>query len=241
MQYRITQNIPRQEKADLALKVANIYLNEGKYAEGVYLEKQVAENEKNKEVKLFLKGKAEFLADNYEGSLSFFDLINERIIPQEYYWELKLYKLLDHNHLLQNDSVSRQMIILFRESGRDTAGLLSELKTLHPPKMLSLKKAGRRSLIFPGAGLFYVGEKKRGVTSSFLSLAFLGYAAYSVYTKYYITAGLTGVSQFLRFYEGGRRSAVKSATAKNRTAYLEYVIKADTFVEKKLSELSGKK
>jgi len=237
LQYRVMQSASEKEKNELNLAVADKFINEGDYQSAVDLNEKVKENESNRDLKYFLAGKAEFLADNYEGSLTFLNLVNADKLEKRKYHELGFYKLLDFNHLLQPDSSYNELTRLLLRAKMDTTGIFAEAYSLRPPKLLNLKKARRRSALFPGAGLCYVGEGKRAIGSAFMCFAALGYAAYSIYTQYYFTAVLTGGGEFLRFYKGGKRASVKLGSKKNRLAYLNYVIPKDNYAEKKLSEL----
>jgi hypothetical protein len=240
LQYQLFNSSSEKERENLNFLIADKFLNEGDYESAANINAKILESADNIDMKYFLSGKSEFLVDNYEGSQSFLNLINEKKLNNNYLKELQLYKLLNFNHLLLIDSTSNQLVKLFINAGKDTMGLKREIIELAPPKFLNLKKARRKSSIFPGAGLWYVGEKKRAVTSSLINIAALGYAAYSIYTKYYITAVLTGGAQFMRFYKGGKKASIKIGATKNRIKYIDYVIKLDNYCEQKLIGLYQK-
>ena len=145
--------------------------------------------------------------------------------------------MLNYNHLLHIDSTFNCLIQLLLSAKLDTSGIFNEAYKLKPKAFLDLKKAKRRASLFPGAGLYYVGEKRRAVSSALMCFAFLGYAAYSIYTKYYFTAALTGGGEFMRFYKGGKRASIKIGNRKNRIKYLEYVILIDEYISKKVQML----
>ena len=238
LQYQLMFSTSEKEKESLNLAVANKFIDHGDYESAIKFNDKVKVNAENKDFKRFLYGKAEFLIDNYKGSLSFLDSVNEQKIDKKYYWEMQLYKTLNFNHLLKIDSTYKTLSLLLLKNNVDTLDLAKELNSIPKPKFLDLKKARRKSSLFPGSGLYYVGEKKRAVTSAMISLAFLGYTAYSIYTQYYFTAALTGGAQFLRFYNGGKRASLKIGTKKNREAYIKYVLNLDDVCGKKIFALS---
>jgi hypothetical protein len=238
LQYKLTLTSSIPEKEELTLDIANKFLNQGDYQNGIAFIEKINPNSNNVDFKKFLSGKAEFLIDNYKRSLIYLNSIDEKRLNKEYYWELQVYKVLNYNHLLQIDSSYNELSQLILQNNQDTSGLYLELNAIIPPKYLDLRKANRRSRLFPGAGLSYVGERKKAVTSAFLQFAFIGYAAYSIYTKYYFTAALTGGAQFLRFYNGSKRASIKIASKKNREAYINYVLKIDACCQKKILGLS---
>lgn len=233
LQYKLTQSSSDKEIGELHLQIIDKYLNEGDYNNAVSLNAKTKETIDNKDEKYFLSGKAEFLVDNYKESLSFLNKVSNQNLDKYYNNELQLYKTLNYNHLLNIDSASINLINYYKEQGKDTSGILSEIKMLTPPKLYSLKKAHRKSALLPGYGLYYVRERKHAFGSAFLNFAFLGYTAYSIYSKYYITATLTGISQFLRFYGGGKKASVKIGNRKNTEALILYLLKTDDYFEKK--------
>jgi hypothetical protein len=238
LQYQLFRAENADENFRLKLEVANQFLAEGNYEKALGLIDQVKEDNHYKDEKNLIKAKAEFLNDNYEGSLSFLRIIDPMQLTKSLFWDFELYRVLNYNHLLQKDSAYLVLLPHFLKAKLDTVTVYEQIIKRPLPNFHQLKKARNLSAIFPGAGLLYVGEKKKAFTSTFLSLTFLAYAAYSVYTQYYITAVLTGGSQFLRFYHGGKRSSVKIADKKNRERYLDYVIELDTYCEKKIFEIS---
>ncbi len=220
LQYKLMQSNVDSTKFELIPLIANCYINEGNYDDAINLIRKIDSSEKHKNIKYFLMGKAEFIKDNNKNSLNYFNKIDEYKLPINFYKEMQLFTLLNYNHLLYVDSTYLKLANLYNLAGKDTTGLYNEIKLFSPPNLYNLKKASKKSAIFPGSGLWYVHEKKHAFASSIINFAFLGYTAYSIYTKYYISSVLTGFSQFLRFYNGGKRASVKIGDKKNKQAYL---------------------
>ena len=71
------------------------------------------------------------------------------------------------------------------------------------PKLKSLKKAKRLSLILPGSGLFYAKKPGRAITNITLLLAAAAYTGYNVFITNYYTAATSGFYFMRYFYTGG--------------------------------------
>ncbi len=71
------------------------------------------------------------------------------------------------------------------------------------PKLKSLKKARRMSLILPGSGLFYAGKPGKAITNITLLLSAAAYTTYNVFITNYYTAISSGFYFMRYFYTGG--------------------------------------
>lgn len=234
LQYLAFHNSDENKKDSLLLLTANFYLNEGNYEKAVHTNEKVKETARNRSMKLFLAGKAEFLKDNYEGSLSFFDALKSVDLDTFCRKEILLFRVLNYNHLIDQQKAYRELANAMVLNGKDTAGLAGVYFSIVPPKLINVRKVKRRSSLLPGSGLYYAGEKGKAFGSFFMNLICLGYTGYSVYTQHYVTSVFTGLAQFMRFYNGGKRAGIKHAVKKNREAYLNYVLAVDSLAQKKL-------
>jgi hypothetical protein len=239
LQYRAWQSTNEYKKDSFNLLAADAFLNEGDYQSAVNLNERIKDIPGSRDMKAFINGKAEFFNENAEGSLSFLEMVNKNALNEDYKKELSLFKCLDHIHLFEKEKAIGELAIYLAENGKDTVGLRAEFFEIKVPKQYNIRKARKKASIFPGSGLYYVGEKNRAFGSFFANLLFLGYTGYSIYTKHYITATLTGAMQFLRFYNGGKRASVKIGSRKNREAYILYIMHADEFVQKKFFDMKN--
>lgn len=82
----------------------------------------------------------------------------------------------------------------------------------------SVKRAEILNACLPGAGYWYVGEKKAAVTS-FLINALFGFAAYRFFDKGYTAAGLITLSLETGWYFGGINGAALEAKYHNERIY----------------------
>jgi len=239
LQFQSWQSNDTSHKDSLNLLVANAFLNEGNYQSALNINEKIKDNNSNKDMKLFVAGKAEFFNDNYEGSMTFFEKLDQSQLNKELSFETHLLRTLNQIHLLNRNKAGEEFYKMILTTGKDTSSALTQFRQIPMPMQFDLRKARRRSSWLPGSGLYYVGEKRRAFGSFFANALFLGYTGYSIYTQHYITSVLTGVAQFIRFYNGGKRASTKIGYKKNREKYLEYVMRADQLVEKKYFDLKN--
>lgn len=88
----------------------------------------------------------------------------------------------------------------------------------------SVKKAKLLNAILPGAGYYYVGQKKSAVTS-FLINTFFTWAAYRFFDRGYFAAGVITTSLELGWYLGGINGAGIEAQEFNNRLYSSYAEK----------------
>ena len=96
----------------------------------------------------------------------------------------------------------------------------------------SVKKAQLLNAVLPGAGYYYVGQKKTAVTA-FIVNALFTYAAYQFFDRGYIAAGLITTSLEMGWYLGGINGAGLAAQELNESTYSchakEFLIKKRLF------------
>ncbi len=85
-------------------------------------------------------------------------------------------------------------------------------------KAKSVKKAQMLNAILPGAGYYYVGQKKSALTSFIINTLFTA-AAYQLFDKGYFAGGLIVSSLELGWYLGGINGAGLEAKEYNQSIY----------------------
>lgn len=75
--------------------------------------------------------------------------------------------------------------------------------------------AYKLSLFLPGVGQAYSGYFFKGIVSATAQSALVGFSAYSLYSGYFWTGGMSGVALFYTFYLGGARYAKSLAIQHN--------------------------
>jgi hypothetical protein len=234
LEYRYFSSRDETEKNFLSLAIANEYLNSGDYDEARRLLENVRQDSTGSAFRNFLTAKTFFAAENHREAVSYFNRIDTSTLPKQFVPEYVLLKTVCYNHLFLKDSTLMVISGYYLANGKDTAGMAAEINSFHEPRLFNLRKARRRSSIIPGTGLMYIGERQKGATSLLLNIAFAGYTAYSIYTRYYFTAVLTGAAQLMRFYGGGKKAAVRIGHSKNQSALSKYFLSIDSYCGKKI-------
>lgn len=83
---------------------------------------------------------------------------------------------------------------------------------------LSVSKARQLSALLPGAGYYYVGQKKAAVTSFIINSLFIA-AAYQLFNRGYIAGGIIVSSLEMGWYFGGINGAGLAAEEFNQALY----------------------
>lgn len=95
---------------------------------------------------------------------------------------------------------------------------ISELLCCYESGKKSVSKAKMLNAIFPGAGYYYVGQKKSAVTSFIINALFIA-AAYQFFDKGYIPAAIITLSLETGWYFGGINGAGIEAKQYNDCLY----------------------
>lgn len=82
----------------------------------------------------------------------------------------------------------------------------------------SIKKARQLNAVFPGAGYYYVGQKKTALTSFLINTLFIA-ATYQLFDRGYIAAGIITASLEAGWYFGGINGAGLEAKEFNERLY----------------------
>jgi len=207
------------KKIDTRLQIARLYKQQGLYQEALSELNKVDLNKiENKTADQFRYELAfcYFMTDSNEMSLKNFRAIDKQNFKSDSLKNLLALHVMNFNHLSEFDSAEKNLKHVLIYFDYDTAGVSKAYTFEKQKKIFSIKKAANLSRIIPGSGLFYVNEPKKGIASTLINFFFIGYTAYSIYSGYYFTSVLTGGFQFMRFYGGGIKSAVRIADVKNK-------------------------
>lgn len=233
LQYLESVSVSKEDKAKLDIQIADMFIAEGDH---YHAENYISKAGKDSAVSfdfLFTSAKLLFMQNNFTESMNILNTIETSTLTETQlrtYNELYTYNL---NHSLKLKESKEFLVRNLLAAKKDTTGITDFYHKISSSKHYDLKKASRRSRLFPGLGLFYVNEPKKAGTSILLNGIFAGYTAYSIYTKYYFTAVLTGMAQFMRFYNGGRKAALNFASKKNTRTSLNNLILIDEYCRKK--------
>lgn len=95
---------------------------------------------------------------------------------------------------------------------------ISEFLTTYFTQSKSVKKAQVLNAVLPGAGYWYVGQKKSAITSFVINSLFIA-AAYQLFNRGYIAGGIIVTSLETGWYFGGINGAGLEAKQYNETLY----------------------
>ncbi len=122
---------------------------------------------------------------------------------------LRLYESLNQGNICQAYELA---------AGYPTGETISEFLDDFRCHEKSVSKARNLNAVLPGAGYYYVGQKKTAVTSFLLNALFIG-AAYHFFHKGNIAAGLITLSFETGWYIGGINGAGLAAREYNQRMY----------------------
>ena len=228
------------EKNNLKLKIANYYLFEksyslsstDNYAKAEAILEKVSPDTSNNYAYYSTYAKLYFVQDRFEDCLRSLYFINKSNLSPEQFSEFEFLQIICLNHALRFNESKILLVESLKRRSLDTSGISEAFNLVLSAKYFETKKAAKKSLI-PGGGLFYVKENKRAAMSIVLNTVFLGYTGYSIYSKHYFSALLTGVAQFIRFYSGGKKAAINYANKKNYNTRINCLLNIDDFCKKK--------
>lgn len=95
---------------------------------------------------------------------------------------------------------------------------ICELMTCYCNGAKSVSKARTLNALLPGAGYYYVGQKKSAITSFLINALFIA-AAYQLFDRGYIPAGIIVTSLEMGWYFGGINGAGIEANQYNQCLY----------------------
>lgn len=162
-----------------------------------------------------------YLAQQYQQSLKFIDIIKNTITDSAKVQSIQFLEILALNETYQWEQAKKICAQYIKAHG-----LTQDIQELYgfvdKKPFKSIKKAKTLSWIFPGAGQMYAGAVGRGISSSLLTLGALAFGVWSGINGYYVSAVFTGLGMGRTFYTGGRRHAgyqVKQRNLKKIAAY----------------------
>ncbi|MGM0612021.1 MAG: hypothetical protein ACQESM_00780 [Bacteroidota bacterium] len=127
-------------------------------------------------------------------------------------------KVLVHN-VMEEFKIARQNLKQYSQYCEKNINVDSVYEFVH--EMQEPNKAKRLSGYLPGLGQFYAGKPWKGINSFLLNAGFLGYTAYCVYNKLYVSSVFSGLEFLISFYTGGKRNAKSIVQEKNAQSIQE--------------------
>jgi hypothetical protein len=234
LQYQFTQCFDSAMKNSLIIKITDAYFQDSMYQEANNWLERINTDSKIQNIYYLSLAKTQFMLDENERSLRSLSIIDSEFLGIVHQKDYQLLTILNYNHLLKYDLAANYLSEVLLKKEKDTSGISTFYRINTRAEIYDIEKVRKKSKILPFLGLIYVDEPKKAVINAFLNLTFLGYGIYSYYNQYYVTGTLTGASQFMRFYSGGKRASIKIAERKNNIQNLEIITKLDDFCYNKL-------
>jgi len=167
----------------------------------------------------------QYMAGNYQEAIGTIELYTS-MLPDNIQTKQKLFKLqvFSHNHLFQ---FKEARAILEELKNYPNANFpYSRIESLYNevPNYINPEKAKYLSIL-PGLGQAYAGKIFEGSINFMLNASALGFGVWQVYSGYYFTSYVVGVTLLQKFHSGGQHRAQILAKQKNRKNALKFNVK----------------
>ncbi|PWD99133.1 tetratricopeptide repeat protein [Marinilabilia rubra] len=166
---------------------------------------------------------AQYMKENYrdaENTIETYSALLETSHPK--LKSLYTLKALCHNQLFEFKEAKECLTKSFREVASEKSKYLNILAFYKDtPKYKDPEKA-RHLSILPGLGQAYCGKIFEGGISFLLNASALSFGAWQVYTEYYFTGYVVGVTLLQKFHSGGQHRAETLAKERNRKEIIRF-------------------
>lgn len=208
---------------EVLFRMAKLYENQGSYREAVILYKRIAGTDASPAVQseaVYRSVLAQFLSGQSAEAVTDTEPYTTASLQDTSIRKLRFVRLLCLNEVRRLDDALREAKQLFPANAHPALDSVYGVaqKALSTEK--SEDKAQWLSLI-PGAGQWYVGQKKDATVSFLMTGAFAAGTLTAVWYRHYLLAGLGILPLGQRFYSGGRDYAKKSAQEYNKALYAD--------------------
>lgn len=209
LEYEIYCTSDLSAKYKAVIQLAELYTSAGRYHKAIIELKTInpaGDSNSYNYKKAFNLSQNYYLAGILDSALQYIDSLKTHFPDSANTQKVVLLNLIVLIDLYKWEESEKLLSNYYTLQGRE---LLSDTNytCIEKPKLKSLKKTVLLSRL-PGGGFFYVNENRKAATSIILITAGVAYTAVSVYTGYYFTAVLTGFSNSLKFYQGGKKASV---------------------------------
>ncbi|MEQ9307255.1 MAG: hypothetical protein RJQ14_25295 [Marinoscillum sp.] len=146
----------------------------------------------------------------------------EMILPLRFLTYVQVNKLEDAMILMEKYATELSL------NEDDVEGFLERKWKIKDPE-----RAYNLSLVLPGVGQMYAGHFFKGVFSGLTQTGLVAFTAWSLYTGYFYSGGMTGAALFSTFYLGGARYAKTLTIEHNKQVRSKISNKFLTLITKK--------
>ncbi|WP_291859236.1 hypothetical protein [Marinilabilia sp.] len=167
---------------------------------------------------------AQYMTEDYQSALNTIENCTI-MLPEKHQaiQSLLTLKALCHNQIFQFDEAEKTLVELQKHVPEEQSALYTKAIGRYDdtPKYKDPEKARHLSLL-PGLGQVYTGKVFEGGVSFLLNASALSFGAWQVYSGYYFTGYVVGVTLLQKFHSGGQHRAELLAIEKNRKNILEF-------------------
>lgn len=167
----------------------------------------------------------QYMAGNYQDAIGTIDLYNSMLADDiECKQKLLKLKVFSHNHLFEFEEARKTLGELKKHTDEDLS--INQIQSLYDdaPNYKNPEKAKHLSIL-PGLGQVYCGDFFEGSMNFLLNASALGFGAWQVYSGYYFTGYVVGITLLQKFHSGGQHRAQILARQKNRENALKFNVK----------------
>lgn len=206
---------------EILFRMAKLYENQGNYREAVILYKRIAGTDASPTVQseaVYRSVLAQFLSGQSAEAVTDTEPYTSASLQDTSIRKIRFVRLLCLNEVRRLDDAHREAKLLFPANTHPALDSVYHMAIKQLSTEKSEDKAQWLSLL-PGAGQWYVGQKKDAMVSFLMTGAFAAGTLTAVWYQHYFLAGVGLLPLGQRFYSGGRDYAKKSAQEYNKTLY----------------------
>lgn len=159
------------------------------------------------------------LNGNYQEALATIDMYEYALDGHPLLYDILIIKTLSNNHLFKFEDAETSLRQITELQVDESNGINSILKEIYDrgktPRYRNPERAHDFSIVIPGSGHLYAGAFGEGAVNFLLNASALSFGVWQVYTGYYFTGYVVGVTFLERFHSGGKKRASVLAELKN--------------------------
>lgn len=222
----LSDDLKTRQKA--IFEKALIFKERGDYSKAVNTIERI--NIRNAKDPLFAKkayqqALCQYMAGSYQDAIGTIDLYNSMLAGDiQLKQKLLKLKIFSYNHLFEFQKARETLDELKKHADADFPSSRIESLYDEAPNYKNPEKAKYLSIL-PGLGQAYSGKIFEGSINFLLNASALGFGVWQVYSGYYFTGYVVGVTLLQKFHSGGQHRAQILAEEKNRENALEFNVK----------------
>lgn len=160
-----------------------------------------------------------YLNGNYQETLAIIDMYEYALDGHPLLYDILIIKTLSNNHLFKFEDAEISLRQITEQQAHESNTLNNILADIYErgktPRYRNPERAHDFSIVIPGSGHLYAGAFGEGAINFLLNASALSFGVWQVYTGYYFTGYVVGVTFLERFHTGGKKRSSVLAEIKN--------------------------